>query len=333
MAVLNTTNMTLPDLAKMMEPDGTIGTVVELLAENNEILLDATFVQGNLTTGHRTIIRNGIPEVTARRLNQGTTPKRSTTAQVTFNCATLAEYSEVDKKLVELSGNPMQARLTQDKGIIEAINQWHARTMFYGNESADETEFTGLANFYNDLSAESGDNVIDAQGTTGDLGSIFLVGWADDKTTGIVPKNSVAGLQVTDLGIQTSENTAGVAGSLMQTYRTYFELDTGLAVQDWRYNVRIANINRTATLADASSGPNLPDLMYEALEKMHSMSGVRPVFYMDRYFRTRLRQQLAAATSNSTLVWENVGGVRTQFFNEVPIRRVDELAVEETRVT
>ena len=61
MAVLATTNPTLADVAKSLDPDGSVAKVVEILSKTNEILLDMPWVEGNLPTGHRTTIRSGLP--------------------------------------------------------------------------------------------------------------------------------------------------------------------------------------------------------------------------------------------------------------------------------
>ena len=61
MATLSSINPTLADLAKVTDPDGSISDVVEILNQTNEILLDMTWLEGNLTTGHRTTVRAGLP--------------------------------------------------------------------------------------------------------------------------------------------------------------------------------------------------------------------------------------------------------------------------------
>jgi hypothetical protein len=334
MAVLPITNLTLADLAKRSDPDGkSIAAIVEMLSQQNEILQDASFIEGNLLTGHRTTIRTGLPTPTWTRINKVVQPSKSTTAQITFNTGMLEGFSEIDAKLVELGG-PM-ARFTEDTAFIQAMNQELSTTMFYGNEKIDDAKFTGLAPYYSSLSAESGDNIISAGATdasTQQVGSIWLVGWSPTRTTGIIPKGSAAGLQVTDMGLRIAENVGGQTGRL-RVWTTHFGLSAGLAVQDWRYNVRIANIARTLTVPNGATGPNLPNLMFSALERMEDLNTVTPIFYMDRYLFERFRQQLAAATASSTLTFENVGGVRTAMWQGFPIRRVDSLRVNESLIT
>lgn len=330
MPVLDVTNPTLLDLAKRLDPDDKIAVIAEVLSQQNEILDDIVFVNGNQTSGHRVTIRTGLPTPTWRQLNQHVQPSKSTTAQVTFNCGMLEQWSEIDSSLVELAANPMQFRFTEDLAAIEGINQELSTTLFYGNEGTDPAAFTGLANYYNDLTGpESADNIIDAGGTGTDNQSIFLIGWGENTIHGIVPKESKAGLDIKDLGEQTSQTTNGN----MLVMRTVMQLQAGLAVKDWRYGVRIANIDKSLLLADASgTSANLPDLMFSAIERLPNLNGIKPVFYMSRYVREILRKQLASATSGSTLTFEDVGGRRTAMFQEIPVRRVDALSADEARI-
>lgn len=329
MAVLGTQNLTLLDLAKRTDPDGSIATIVEALKQKNEILDDIVFKAGNLDTGHKATIRTGLPTPTWRVFNKGSQSDKSTTAQVTFTTGLLEQISEVDVDMVEIAANPQAARFTEDMAAMQAIQNEIARALFFGNESLNPEEMTGLAYYYNDLSAESGENIIDAGGTGSDNASIYLIGWSDNTISGIVPKNVTAGLRMKDLGTRIQD---GSNNEKLEVYTTKMNMHAGLAVEDWRYGVRIANIDRSALTPDASSGANLPELMFQAMETIESLDGVTPVFYMDRNTRRFLRQQMAAAVSGSTLEFADVGGRRTALFQDIPVRRVDALAVNEARV-
>jgi hypothetical protein len=148
MATLLATNLTLADWAKRVDPDGTAPVVAELLSQSNEILDDAVFAEGNLPTGHRVVIRTGLPTVYWRALNQGIPNSKSTTAQVDEACGILEARSEVDKDLAMLNGNTAAFRLSEDSAFIEAMNQTQATTLFYGNPAIDPKQFLGLASRY-----------------------------------------------------------------------------------------------------------------------------------------------------------------------------------------
>lgn len=335
MAALSTQFPTLLDLAKISDPDGKIATVVEILNQENAILEDMVWQEGNLPTGHRTTIRTGIPAPTWRKLYQGVQPNKSTTIQVTDNCGMLEAYAEVDKALADLNGNSAAWRLSEDRAHIEGMYQELAQTLFFGNDSIDEAEFTGLAARFNSTSAANAENIIlggSASGQT-DNNSIWLVAWGPNTVHGIIPKGSKAGLQVTDKGQVTIEDASGGSNTgRMEAYRTHYRWDCGLSVRDWRYVVRIPNIDKSLLTKDASGGADLPDLMFQAMRRLPSMGLGRPVFYMSRDMLTFLQRQLSYKTKDSSLTVENVGGVLTDKFHGIPIRRVDVLAADEARV-
>ena len=333
MTTSSTRNPTLLDITRAMDPDGSIATVAEILTETNEMLLDIPFFEGNLPTGHRHTVRTGLPEPTWRQYYGGVQPTKGQRAQVQDNTAMMEAYAEVDKALADLNGNSAAFRLTEDYAHIEGMSQAASQAFAYGNASQDPTQFNGLTLRFNDLSADNADNIIDAGGTGSENASIWLVVWGQQTCFGIYPKGSQGGLQMQDLGEVTLENADGNYGR-MQAYRTHYRWDMGLAVPDWRYVVRICNIDRANLNSDASGdSANLPELIFEAGERLPSMSLGQPILYMDRRIRTKLRQQLANATTNSTLTWDNVGGIRTMMIDEMPIRRNDRLAVDEARVT
>lgn len=333
MPVLQTNQPTLADVAKRTDPSGGIDGIVELLTQDNEVLLDMIWVEGNLPTGHRTTIRSGLPTPTWRKLYGGVQPSKSTTVQITESCGSLESYAEVDKAVADLNGNTKAFRLSEEKAFLESMSQEMAATLLYGNDAIDNAKFTGLSARFSSLAAESGQNIIDAGGTGSDNTSIWLVGWGQNTIAGIYPKGQMGGLEHKDLGEVTVENADG-AGGRMQAYRSYYKWQCGIAVRDWRYVVRIANID----VSDLSTGADpvaarkrLVDHMVKATELIQSVTNCKPAFYMNRTVRSALRQGILDKISNN-LNWENVGGNMVLMFDEVPVRRVDRILNTEARV-
>jgi hypothetical protein len=330
MATLASNNPTLIDVSKRLDPDGKIDTIVELLNQSNEVLSDMSWVEGNLPTGHKSTVRTGLPTPTWRKLYGGVQPGKSTTAQITDSCGMLEAYAEVDKALADLNGNTAAFRLSEDAAHIESISQEHASTLFYGNEGTEPEAFTGLAPRYNSLSAQNADNIIDAfSGSGGDLTSIWLCVWGPQTGFGIYPKGSQAGLQMSDKGQVTIENVDGNGGR-MEGYRTHYRWDAGLVVRDWRYFVRIANID-ISELGTIANTKNLINWMVQATERVPSFGKGRAVFYMNRTLREKLRLGILERVS-SNLTWETVEGKRVMTFDDIPVRRTDALINTETRV-
>ena len=339
MAALSVRNPTLLDLAKATDPDGKIATIVEILNETNEILADMSWVEGNLPTGNRTTVRSGIPAPTWRKLYGGVQPNKATNVQVTDNCGMLEAYAEVDKALADLNGNTAAFRLQEDRAHIEGINQEIADTLFTGNETTEPEAFTGLNARFNSTTAANGENVILGGGAGSDNASIWLVVWGPNTVHGIVPKGSKAGLQVTDKGQVTVEDASdGSNTGRYEAYRTHYRFDAGLTVRDWRYVVRIPNIDKsllsvTYTAGAFASGADLSDLLFRALTQVPNLNFGRPAFYMSRTVLSFLRRQVSAKTQGSTLTAENVGGQMIERFMGVPLRRTDALAGDEALVS
>lgn len=334
MAVLATQNPTLAEVAKRLDPDGRIAMIVEILNQVNEVLDDMPWLEGNLPTGHRTTVRTGIPAPTWRKLYGGVQPTRSTTVQVTDNCGMLENYAESDKALADLNGNTAEFRLSEERPIIEGISQELAKTIFYGNEGTLPEQFTGLAPRFNSRStavSQSADNVLHAGGSGADNTSVWLVVWGPQSVHGIYPKGQRAGLDMKDMGEVTIENVDG-AGGRMQAYRSHYKWNCGLSVRDWRYIVRIANIDLSDLTKDASAGADLIDLMVQALERVPSLSAGRPVFYMNRDIRSFLRRQMKNA-KNVLLNLTEVAGRHVLMFDEVPVRRSDAILNNEAVVS
>jgi hypothetical protein len=331
MVTLSVTNPTLLDLAKMTDPDGKIAQIVEILNETNEILEDMTWLEGNLPTGHRTTIRTGIPEPTWRKLYGGVQPNKGTTTQVTDSCGMLEAYAEVDKALADLNGNTSEFRLQEDRAHLEGMNQSLADALFYASETTTPEKFTGLAPRFNSSTAANGENVIKGGSSDTDNTSVWLVVWGPNTVHGIVPKGSKAGIQMTDKGQVTIENVDN-AGGRMEAYRTHYRWDAGLSVRDWRYIVRIPNIEKSALTKNASGGADLIDLMTQAVEMIPSLGMGRPVFYCSRTVRSFLRRQIMNKTISSTLTMDDVAGKKVVAFDGIPVKRCDALAADEALV-
>lgn len=337
MATLATTNLTLADWAKRTDPNGSVPVVAELLSQTNEILQDAVFKEGNLPTGERVVIRTGLPTVYWRALNQGIPSSKSTTAQVDEACGMLEARSEVDKDLAMLNGNTAQFRLSEDTAFLEAMNQTQASTMFYGNPTTEPKSFLGLAGRYSSLSGGNLTNILDAGGSGSDNTSVFLVCWGDNTVYCPFPKGSKAGLIHEDLGEQTVFNTDG----RMQAYATRYQWKNGLVVKDWRYVVRICNIDVSDLIGqtgtqEAADSTNIIRMMARAVYRIPNMAMGRCAFYMNRTVHSGLA--LAAMDKTSAVLRINEG--LTQFgqphswlsFLGVPLRKVDSLLNSEARV-
>lgn len=340
MTTLAATSLTLVDWAKRIDPDGRVPVVAELLSQSNEILSDCMFKEGNLPTGERVVIRTGLPTVYWRALNQGIPSSKSTTVQVDEACGMLEARSEVDKDLAMLNGNTAQFRLSEDSAFLEAMNQAQASCLFYGNPGYDPKQFLGLAPRYSDLSGpNNAQNIITAGGADAAANtSIYLVVWGDNTVYCPFPKGSKAGLIHEDLGEQTVYNSDGTR---MQALATRYQWKNGLVVKDWRYVVRICNINTTALMAQSgtqaiTAATIIVKLMARALDRIPNMAMGRAAFYMNRTVHSGL--QLMAMDKNQYVLSIQKGlsefGTPMAWtdFLGIPLRKVDAICNTEAVV-
>ena len=330
MGILTSTMPTLLDKFSRSEKDGKIAKIVELMAKQNDVLMDAEYQECNDGSKHKTTMRSGIPEPTWRMFNKGIQPSKSTTVPVLDTTGMMEDYGLVDKALADLSGNADAFRVSENIAKLQGFNNKAARYMIYGNTSSEPEAFLGLAPRYNDLSAESGANIVDAGGTGSTNTSIWFVTWGEMTTHLLYPKGSVAGFQHRNLGEDTVKDATG---GEFQAYRDHFKWDIGMSVRDWRANARVANIDVTALTKDGATGADLIELMIEAFYRIENpMQGEgRTVIYCNRTIQTFLHKQ-AANAKNVNLTLGEYAGRKIPEFLGMPIKRVDAILNTEARV-
>lgn len=328
MATLKTMNPTLADVAARTDEKGNIITnVVEMLSETNDVITDMTFIEANNQTEHKTTVRSGLPDATWRKLYQGVQPSKSQVVTVRDSLGMLEAYAEIDKALADLNGNSASWRLSEERAFIESMNQEMATALWYGDASVTPERFTGFSPRYNSLSAENGRNIIDAGGTGADNTSIWLVVWGQNTCHGIYPKGSQAGLQKRDLGEATLTDANG---GLYQGYRSHYKWDMGLTLRDWRYVVRIANID-VPKLESGGGAADLLKLMARAMHRCKNVRMGRPVFYANLAVHEALDVQSMEKTALALKTHELEGKFWTSF-RGVPLRTSDALLSTEARV-
>lgn len=331
MATLATNNLTYLDIQKRLDPKDKVAMIIEMLSQTNEVLMDMTAIQGNLKTGLRTTLRTGLPSVYWKLLNQGVKTSKSTTAQVDINSGTLQAWSEPEKELCDLGGNTNQVRLSEAAAFIEAMNQEMARTVFYGNSAVNPERFTGLSPVYSSKSAPSGKNIIDAGGTGSDNMSAWLVVWDENKITGFYPDGTTYGLVHKDFGTEVIE-TGPNSSERMEVYREKWEWKCGIAVRDWRYAVRIANIDSSALVKNDADSAKLLKLMAKATHRIHNLNG-KACWYMNRTAIQELdNQRLDRVKDGGGITYKDVDGKNVYSFRGIPIRVCDALTETESQV-
>jgi len=326
----------LVNVTKRMDPDGSIAKIAELLAQSNPILMDLPVIEGNLPTGHRTTIRTGLPSATWRKLNYGVRPEKSTTAQVDDTIGMLEAYGEIDKDLAMLNGNTAEFRMSEDSAQLEAISQDMATTLFYGDTATYPERFLGLAPRYDTLTLDKPDatlgsaflkNVIDMGGTGANLTSLWYVVWGDSTAHGIYPKGSTAGLISRDLGEQTLVDSEG---GRFQGFRSHYQWKLGMTVRDWRYIVRVVNVD-VSKIDDPTTQDDIYKAMIKAMHAVPAPGRNRGNFYCGAAISAML-DFASVQKSNAALGLKEVFGEPVLAFRGRPIRECNAILETEAQV-
>lgn len=341
---------TLSDLTSRMNGAKEIMKIGELLSQATPTLRDMPFKEGSEIMGHSFAYRTSIPRGAFRQLNSGVGFSKSTTGKATLSMGDLEAYSQVDRLLAEMSGNVEAFRTTEEYAFIEGLGQTWEETLWYGNEVENPSEFMGLSNFYNTLSqaeAQNATNVLNAGGVGADNASMWLVCWGLSQIYGAYPRGSQAGLATEDK----ADTTPGYdsAGNRFEAYTMWFRQMGCIIPEDWRFCVRIANLDVTAAGLAGPSAPDLFQLLSQAVLYPPTLSretsgitevddptgpsaAIMPHIYCNRTIRFWLDSQ--GIRNRGTLLTPNDQAGKPQTtFRGIPVEVADRLLITEDAVT
>lgn len=332
MATLGNSFIDLIDIYKQQDGRGQFVPIIEMLMEMNPILEDAIAVECNKGTTHLHTVRTGLPDVTWGKLYQGIPNSKGRTAQVEDTTGFVEGLSTIDKRLLELSTNQGAVRLSEAQAFLEAMSNEVASKIFYGNTASDPEEFLGFSPRFDDKSASNGGQIIDAGGTGSDNASIWFVTWGDNQSNLLFPKGTQAGVQREDKGEQRVLDASGNAFFAMEEMFTW---NIGLAVRDWRYVSRIANID----VSDMRAGSvKLYDFMRQAFYQLQNrrVAGGKISIYCNRDVLESLDALATNAGASDNFVRLKpieVEGKEVMTYRGIPIRETDALVNTEAQVT
>lgn len=331
MATLGATFVDLIDIYKQQDGKGQYVEVIEMLKEMNPILDDAIAVECNKGTTHLHTVRTGLPAVTWGKLYQGIPQGKSRTAQVEDTTGFVEGLSTVDERLLAISANEGAVRLSEAMSYLEAMNQAVTAKIFYGNSASDPEEFMGLAPRFNSLAAPNGNQIIDAGGVGSDNTSIWFVTWGENQCTLLYPKGTTAGITREDKG---SQRVTDATGNAYYAKEELFRWNVGLAVKDWRYVARVANID----VSDIQAGSvKLYNFLRKAYYKLQSrrVAGGKIAIYCNRDVLEALDGLATnAGTTDSFIRLKpmEIQGEEVMTYRGIPVRESDAILNTEARV-
>lgn len=324
--------------------DNATAEVAEVLNRLSPVVRNAFTVEANSGTVHKHSIRVGLPAVAWGRLYQGIPQSKSGRANVQDTTGFVEGLSTVDCRLLEISPNAAAVRMQEGEAFLESMRQEAESGIFYHNASTSPEKFTGLAARYGVLAgAGAGNQIVDAGGTGSDNTSVWFVTWSENATHLIHPKGTKAGIQREDKGEQ---RVTDASGNAYYVKEELFRWHLGLAVRDWRYNARIANIDVSDMIAGTV------DLYAKMRKAFYKLQGVyatammsggklnenasvegRTVIYMNRGVLEAL-DATGTNSSNGALLLKpmELEGRVVQSYRGIPIEVTDAILNTETRV-
>lgn len=340
MAVIGQKYPDLIDLHKGTVP----GEVINMLAQDNPILDDAIVRTANMGTIERTGILTGYPTASWGRLYKGVQASKATMQQVDDTTGFLEARSEIDTRLLDLAKDPAKQRLIDTRPYFETMNIEMATGLFYHDIATTPEKFKGLSARYAYYYAgtkvgaprNAASQVVNGGGTGSDNTSIWFITWGDHATSLIAPEGIPLGIRMKDRGEEPKQDENG--DTYYVKVATY-EWHLGVTVKDWRYNVRIANIDVSEVLA---GNVDLWALMREGYYRLKSRRRDGKVSRIAIYMNSDMLQVLDAQSSDRALTnarenttglsHASVEGKEVRTYRGIPIRETDALLNTEAAV-
>lgn len=330
MATLIQQNLTLSEQIKQIGPGGNLLEIVNVLAQHNEMDIDAVYQMANDRFADVSSKVISMPSIGTRQINRGSGGGVGKTAQHREFIEILEARPYIDTLLLESEpDNGVQARLNQIKMFVEAMAQAKALHLLYGSNATDPEVING---FLTRLSDSSLKNVTKLGGSGDDTTSLLLVEWDSARCSLIYPKavpkggsTQAMGISEIDNGNQRIVDSEGKAfDALESVIRTAF----GIKLLDDRNVHRIANIESDGTENTLfATGKMVP--LIKAVNHLTS-KGKGAVIYVNADVKTQFDVFGMDKLGGVTVSKDVFGQPVTMFQNRIPIRLMDAISSEET---
>jgi len=318
--------VTMLELVKRTNPDGTLAHIVDTLSEKNALLKYAKWKEANGKDSHMFIQSLTEPSGTWGRANKGVSIENGRTKQVTEPIKILESYSDVDLRILDRERDKAGFRYSLDVQAQAGLTKTLASAFIYGSEGTDVDMLTGLA-YRSGYDAAVDTQVIDAGGAGNDNMSAWLVKWDDqDGVFFTYPQGDPNQMfEMEHLGKQPVYEATGANGAVYYVDRTYHKMNVGLCVSDPRAAVRIASIETTGTSNILSA-----DLVLEAMTLLPSPDELEGVCLLTN--RTGWLQLTKEAKDKTNVMYNPDApfGKWIYSFDGVPVVIMDKLIKTET---
>jgi len=312
--------MNIVQLAKRMDGDGsTLYKIAEVIAEHDEAMNDAVFVESNRTASHVTSIRETQPSGTLRQINKGVEPTLSQVGQEVDYIGFIEDMSMVDDRLIRLApkGQKQQVRSDEDIAHLKGLSETASSYLFYGDRTQTPGAFDGFATRRGSIGIEG----VYSMGGSDPLNntSVYLTTWGKDYTHLIYPRGSKIGMSKEDFGLQVVPDPNN-AGAYLPMWISWFYFDLGTVTRYPRGLSRVCNIDPSESLTNLRP---LFDRLIEAINHApnRGKEGNLVMYCNEEMFN--VFDRLAYDTTVPNVWQKDTGGVLQTYFRGIPLKRSD----------
>lgn len=338
------TNMTLSELVRRENPDGSLATLVDALSQVNDIIRDATWIECNRGTSHQATRIASEPTGSDRVYNQGIPAEAGVTEIVTEPVQFLDGFSNVDEALYRHTPGGVGAAMVQEDNIVmKGMAKTFVSRLFDGDRTSNPAQINGINNRtdYNTLSSEftfdnAGGNSADNSINT----SIYIIQWGAKKVNLIYPRNDPQGgaldfgIKRKDMGEQMVAPDSNAPNNKLPMLQTWFEIHFGIFIHDRRMIKRIVNIG-TSGINGTSVFSFDEDPVIDAVTNLED-SGEGAIMYVNRTVMAQIWKRVKDK-GNAMYTQDSEGdGVFARPVAKmmgIPVHRVDQITSDQDDIT
>lgn len=340
------TNLTMAELVRREDPDGTLADIVDQLSEVNAIVPDATWKQCNDGSSNQTTRTITEPSGAYRMFGQGVVREAGVTEVINEPTALLAGFSEPDADLMrQQPEGPEMARLQEDTFFINGLTKTYVSDIFDGVRNTNPLEILGINNRsdYNVLSSEfTFDNAGGNASATANKTSIYFIQWGFKMVNMIFPRNMAPNatgqgspIRMRDFGEQLVLDPLNTNNNAKYpAFQSWFQIAWGIAIEDPRMIKRVVNIS-TSNIDGVDDFSFDEEIMIDAFNELEN-GGMGAVIYCNRTVKSQMMKR-ANEKGNASFTQDTEGegpfAKPVLRFWGIPVREVAQLTNTQSTVT
>lgn len=245
------TNLTIAELIRREDPDGTLSELIDMISQENHILDYITWIECNNGTYHEDTRVVSEPSGAERAYDEGVAKEAGVTEVVTEPTCMLDGISEVDCAKLKHSADEAGARLQEDSFFLKGMTKTMVSRLFDGDRSTYPRRINGINNRadYNTLSSDYVfDNADGNASATSNKTSVYFIQFGAKMVNLIYPRHDPTGggplpIKTEDFG-KTIINQSGTSeAKKYPAFQMWFAVHFGLFIHDPRCIKRVVNIS------------------------------------------------------------------------------------------